>query len=123
MRSDTKLAFVAALTLLPGVANASPSSATAADLGMGAASGWLFFLVLGAAAVVAGVLFRMSQGATRRQASSGSYRAEIGNDPFEARLAARLAELQGEEGDPAVPPRHEPVAAAPIVRGFGRKQA
>ncbi|THD35897.1 MAG: hypothetical protein E7773_08075 [Sphingomonas sp.] len=125
MRSiDTKLALAAALALLaatPAMASNSPaaaSSTTAAGLGMGTALGFCF-LIIGVIALVAGVLRRLSRPEVAVSDTSGeSYRATIGDDPFEARLAARLAELQngGETAEAAT------VQPAPVAISFGRKQ-
>ena len=69
-----------------------------------------------------GILRRLSRGAIAlSQTGSGSYRAAIGDDPFEARIAARLAELQN--GGGAVEATAYDPGAAPVARGFGRKGA
>ncbi|MDB5678812.1 hypothetical protein [Sphingomonas bacterium] len=105
----------------PGFAEPS-ASGTSAGLGVGAAFGWFFFLIIGAIAAVAGILRRLSRGAIAlSQTGSGSYRAAIGNEPFEARVAARLAELQN--GGAAVEPAVYDPGATPVARDFGRKGA
>lgn len=100
----------------------SNSAATSAGFGFGAAFGWVFFLIIGAIMVVVRILKSLARGATQlHQNGSASYTAAIGGDPFEARVAARLAELQDGGGVPE-PTAYQPPAAA-AVRGFGRKGA
>ena len=89
---------------------------------IGAAFGWVFFLIIGAIMVVVRVLKTLARGATQlHRDGSASYTAAIGGDPSRPASAARLAELQDGGGAPE-PAAYQPPAAA-AVRGFGRKGA
>jgi len=95
-----------------GVSGPVRSSATSAGFGVGAAFAWFFFLIVGAIMVGVRILRGMARGAAQLHRERVS--AAGGDGAFEARVAARLADLHS--GGPAT--RDMPPSTP---RAFGRK--
>ena len=96
------------------------SSRRAGSLGVGGFCLFLLILVIRVRPLREMVFGGMLRLAFHRRRTASRPAATDFGDPFEARVASRLAELQGSGAAPA-PPGYQP-PAAPAVRGFGRKQ-
>jgi len=95
-----------------GVSGSARSGATSVGFGVGAGFAWISFVIIGVIMIGVRILRGLARGASQlhreRVSAAGS------DGAFEARVAARLAELH--DGGPATPD-----LSPPASRGFGRK--
>lgn len=95
-----------------GTAGPGGAAATSVGFGVGAGFAWISFVIIGVIMIGVRILRGLARGASQlhreRVSAAGS------DGAFEARVAARLAELH--DGGPATPD-----LSPPASRGFGRK--